>query len=361
LVKTLDRYIFFELVPPYLLGIIGFILIMITDLLFTYTDLIINKGVPVLVILRLLIFKLPAIMVLTFPVSMVFATSMVLSRMSKENEMIALRTSGVSLFRISAPVILISVGVSFLSYFTNEFLVPWSNHTSENIIRQMILRQPLPEIKENVFFRDSSNRYFYVRKVDQKTNTLEDLMIYEIGGGRFPRVIIAKSAKYDGNNWTLSDGVIHRYDDASGKLDYEANFSEMQVLVNENITNFTDQKTTYEMNSRELSSLVSMLQKGGVDAKVLLTDLYMKISVPVTCLIFALLAIPFSLPAVRSGRAFGLVFCVALIFTFYVIASVFRSFGHGGIITPFAAAWLPNIFFGVLAVSLIIKENYFVS
>ena len=360
MLKTLDRYIFFELMPPFFLGIIGFILIMITDLLFTYVNLIINKGVPLLVILSLLILKLPAIMVLTFPVAMVFATSMVFSRMSKENEMIALRTSGINLFRISVPVILISVIVSFMSYFTNEFFVPWSNHKAENIIRQMILRQPLPEIKENVFFRDSSNRYFYVRKVNQKTNSLEDLMIYEIGQGRFPRVILAKSAKYDGKNWTLSDGVIHRYEDATGKLDYEANFSEMQVLVNENITNFTDQKTTYEMNSRELSSLVSMLKKGGVDAKVLLTDLYMKVSVPVTCLVFALLGIPFSLPALRSGRAFGVVFCVALIFTFYVFASVSRAFGHGGLINPFVAAWLPNVLFGLLGAILIIKDNIWI-
>jgi lipopolysaccharide export system permease protein len=360
LVKTLDRYIFFELVPPFLLGIAGFILIMVTDLLFTYTDLIINKGVPLLVILRLLIFKLPAIMVLTFPVSTVFATSMVLSGMSKENEMIALRTSGISLLRISAPIILIAVAVSFMAYFTNEFLVPWSNHTSENIIRQMILRQPLPEIKENVFFRDSSDRYFYVKRVDQKTNSLEDIMIYEVEGGRFPRVILARSAKYDGANWILRDGVIHRYDDASGKESYEANFSEMQVLVNENINNFTDQKTTYEMNSRELSELITLLKKGGVDAKVLLTDLYMKISVPVTCLVFAILGIPFSLTAVRSGRAFGIVFCVALIFTFYVVASVSRSLGHGGLLDPLAAAWLPNIFFGILGISLIVKDNYLV-
>jgi lipopolysaccharide export system permease protein len=53
-------------------------------------------------------------------------------------------------------------------------------------------------------------------------------------------------------------------------------------------------------------------------------------------------------------------FCVALIFTFYVVASVSRSLGHGGILDPLAAAWLPNIFFGVLGISLIIKDNYFV-
>jgi len=342
-----------------MLGIVGFILIMITDLLFTYTDLIINKGVPLLIILRLLFFKLPAIMVLTFPVSMVFATSMVLSRMSKESEIIALRTSGINLLRISLPIIVISIIVSFMSYFTNERLVPWSNHISENIIRQMILRQPLPVVKENVFFRDSSNRYFYVKKVDRSSSSLEDILIYEVNEGRFPRVITARSAKYDGKTWLLNNGVIHRYDDESGKLVYEANFSEMNFLVNENILTFTDQKTSYEMNSKELGELISMLQKSGVGAKALQTDYYMKVSVPVTCLVFALLGIPFSLPAVRTGRAFGVVFCVALIFTFYVFASISRSLGHGGILAPMAAAWIPNIFFGLVGITLLIKNNYF--
>jgi lipopolysaccharide export system permease protein len=299
-------------------------------------------------------------MVLTFPVSMVFATSMALSRMSKDSEIIAIRTSGISLLRLSLPIILVSAGVSLMSYFTNEFLVPWSNHTSENIIRQMILRQPPPGIKENIFFRDSSNRFFYIRKIDPTQNALENIMIYEVSEGVFPRVIVAKKAKYDGKTWTLSNGVIHRYDDSSGSLDYEANFSEMQILVNENITNFIDQKTSYEMNSRELRKLVTMLKSSGVDAKALLTDLYMKISIPVTCLVFALLGIPFSLPALRTGRSFGIVFCVALIFTFYVFASVFRSFGHGGILNPVIAAWFPNIIFGIIGISLLVKENYFV-
>jgi lipopolysaccharide export system permease protein len=358
LVKILDRYLLGELVPPFVLGIVGFILIMITDLLFTYTNLIINKGVPLLVVLRLLVFKLPAIMVLTFPVSMVFATSMVLSRMSKDNEIVALRTSGVSLIRISLTIIVVSLGVSCLSYLTNEYIVPWTNHTSENIIREMILREPLPEIKENIFFRDSSNRFFYIRHMDPKTNTMEDVLIYELSEGRIPRVISARSCKYDGQKWKLMDGVIHRFDEATNKLSYEANFSEMEILVNENMVNFTDQRTTYEMNSKELSQLVGVLQQGGVNTKALLTDLYMKVSIPLSCLVFALIGIPFSLPSSRAGRSFGVVFCVALIFTFYVVASVSRSFGHGGLLDPFLAAWIPNIVFGFAGILLIIRNNY---
>ena len=76
--KVLDRYIFFELIGPFLIGVLGFVLVMAVDLLFTMADLIINKGVPLWAVVKLLVYKLPSIMVLTFPVSTLFATAMAL-------------------------------------------------------------------------------------------------------------------------------------------------------------------------------------------------------------------------------------------------------------------------------------------
>ncbi|MFC1559849.1 LptF/LptG family permease [Candidatus Margulisiibacteriota bacterium] len=356
--KIIDRYIFGEFTAPFFLGIIGFILIMITDLIFTYTNLIINKGVPLLIVLKLLIFKLPAIMVLTFPVSTVFATCMLLGRMSYENEITALRTSGVSLIRISIPVLVIAVIVSFCSYFTNEKIVPWTNHISENIIRQMILKQPLPEIKEKIFFKDASGRFFYVDKVNQKKNSLEGVMVYETKGRKFPRVITASDAVYTETVWKLKDGVIHRFN-KKGSMEYQAKFDQMEVLVDENVVNFTEQRTTYEMNSRELGMLIGMLNRGGVNTAALTVDLMMKVSVPTTCLIFALVGIPFSLRRVRSGRTWGVLFTVMLIFTFYVFASIFRSLGHGGVVPPVMAAWFPNILFGGIGLAFLIKKVRF--
>ena len=356
--KTIDRYISSEFMPPFLLGIIGFILIMITDLLFTYTNLIINKGVPLLIVLKLLVFKLPAIMVLTFPVSTVFATSMLLGRMSSSNEIVVLRTSGISLIRIATPILLIAVLVSFSSYFVNEKVVPWTNHVSENIVRQMILKRPLPKIKENVFFKDASNRYFYVKKVNRKDNILEEIMVYETAGDNFPRVITARNAIYTSTVWRLKNGLIHRFD-KSGKLTYQAKFDRMEVLVDENIINFTEQRTTYEMNSGELRGLINMLNKGGVNTAALTVDLLMKISIPTTCFIFALVGIPFSLQGIRSGRMWGVLFTIILIFTFYVFASIFRSLGHGGIVPPLMAAWFPNFLFGGIGLALLLKKVRF--
>ena len=354
-IKTIDRYLIGEMIVPFSIGVIGFILIMITDILFTLADLIINKGIPFFAVLKLLIYKLPAIMVLTFPVSTLFATAMVLGRLSKDSELVALRTSGITFTRIALPIIFVSIVISSFSFVTNEKVVPWANRVSEKIIRQIILKKPLPQVKENVFFKGTDNRYFYIRKMNAKKKVLEGIMIYEFLGESLPRVIVAKRAKFDGELWQLEDGVVHKYD-KEGRMTYEADFSKMSIFVEENIFRYSNQKTSQEMNSVELKSFINMLGRGGVNTRSLTVDLYMKYSVPLTCFVFALIGIPLAVPPIRSGRMYGIVLCIVIVFSFYVFASVFRSLGYGGKLNPFVSAWFPQISFAVLGLILIARE-----
>lgn len=354
--KILDRYMISELTGPFVLGIVGFVMVMITDLLFTFTDLIINKGVPFFAVLQLMFYKLPSIMVLTFPVSVLFSTAMALGRLAKDNELVALRTSGINLYRIAAPILIVSVLVSVVSYITNEKIVPYSNNKSQGIIRQIIMKKPMIDVKENVFFKDAHDRYYYVKRVDYKNNLLEGIMIYELLSDRYPRMITAQKASFSDLVWHLQDGVMHEYD-KEGRLSYEGGFAEMSICVNEDICNISDQKTTEEMNSGELNSIIGMLNKSGVDTNALKTDLFMKISIPITCFIFALIAIPLSIPSIRVGRTWGVILSIVIVFTFYVFASVFRSLGRGGILPPVLAAFFPQILFAVLGVILLFKEG----
>src|SRR3989339_899446 len=227
--KVIDRYFFREMIGPFMIGVIGFVLVMTVDLLFTMADLIINKGVPLWAVMKLLVYKLPSIMVLTFPVSTLFATAMALGRLSKDNEITALRTSGVSLFRIAVPILLLGGTVSLAAYFTNEKIVPRANFMATNIIRQIIYK----------------------------------------------------------------------------------------------------------------------------------TELFLKYSIPLTCFVFALIGIPFSLPSPRTGRTWGLIVTIVFMFTFYVFASVFRSLGRGGILSPLAAAFTPQLTFIVIGGILLFREGWF--
>jgi lipopolysaccharide export system permease protein len=355
--RIIDRYVLSELLGPFFIGILGFVMVMVTDLLFTYTDMIINRGVPLLAVLRLLLFKLPYILVMTFPVSVLFATAMALGRLSKDNEIIALRTSGINFFRLSAPIVIFSLVISLVSFFTNERLVPYANRVSDEIIRNIIYRNPLPQVKEDVFFKDAHNRYYYVNKVDTQNNKLYDILVYEfVRGETLPRIIFAASADYENLAWDLRSGRVNKFD-AQGRLNYEATFDRMKIFVNEDLANFTAAQTPEQMNSAELKARLASSNRSGRAVLEMATDYYMKFSVPLTCFIFALVGIPLSLPAVRSGRTWGVTLSIVVMFTFYVFASVFRSLGRGGVLTPLLAAWLPQFLFGTFGLVLLLREG----
>lgn len=356
--RVVDRYIISELVGPFIIGIFGFIMVMITDLLFSYTDLIINRGVPFGAVLKLLLFKLPYILVMTFPVALLFATAMALGRLSRDNEVVALRTSGVSFFRICLPIVVFSLIISTVSFFINEKLVPYANHRSDDIIQRIIYKKPVPRVKENVFFKDSHNRYYYVKEIDVKTDVLRNVLIYEFAtDDKIPRVIVANEANFENLIWDLRHGKVHKFDD-NGQLEYESTFENMKIYVNEDLVNFTNQKSGEEMNIQELRAEIETLGKSGKEVHSLETDYYMKFSAPLTCFIFALVAIPLSLPTMRSGKTWGVTLSVVLMFTFYVFFSVFRSLGRGGVLPPLVAAWGPQFCFGTFGLVLLLREGF---
>jgi lipopolysaccharide export system permease protein len=123
--------------------------------------------------------------------------------------------------------------------------------------------------------------------------------------------------------------------------------------------NFSEQRTPQEMSSLELKNQIGLLEKGGVSANELKVDYFLKFSIPATCLVFALIGLPLSLPSIRGGKMWGLVLSISIVFLFYFVASIFRSFGRGGVIPPLAGAWSAHIIFGVIGLILIVREGYF--
>ena len=356
--KIIDRYVCIEMLGPFIIGVLGFILVLAVDLLFTMADLIINKGVPLWAVLKLLVYKLPSLLVLTFPVSTLFGTAMALGRLSKDNEIVALRTSGVTLFRIARPIIMIGIVVSVVSFVNNEKIVPYANQVSTNIIRQIIYKRPLPEVQQDVFFKDAHNRHYYARRVDMAKKTMDSIMVYEITEEMYPRVIVAQTGTFSGRVWDLKNGVIHKYDQ-KGYLNYEATFDDMKLNVSEDVLNFSGQKGAQEMDSSELNSMIKMMERGGVKTNEFRTELLMKYSIPLTCFVFALIGIPFSLPSPRAGRTWGMVVTIVFMFTFYVFASIFRSLGKGGLVSPVIAAFTPQVTFILIGSALLYYQGRF--
>lgn len=356
--KILDRYLLRELIGPFFLAVVGFLIIMIADALYYITPLIRSRETPFLLVAKVLALKVPAILVLALPVAILFATLFSLGKLSRDTEITAIRMGKVSFYRIMLPFIFVGIIVSYSAFYLNERVVPFANHQSENIIRRLLLSQSFPYIQENIFFKGDASRFFFVRRYYKEMQLLEGILVYELSYDMYPRVLTAQKGYWRENKWHLQDGAVHKYDD-KGYLVYEARFNKMEIHIDFNpVDFFGEQRTPQEMSSKELIEQIKIFQKGGIDTKTLQTDYYFKFSIPFACLIFVLIGAPLSVRFGRQSAVVGVILSIVLVFIYYVLMSASRLLGFEGIIPPVLAAWSQNILFGMSAIYIIWKVEH---
>ncbi len=358
-IKLIDKYIIKEVAYPFILGVFIITVILVGNYFFQLADLIIVKEVPINLVLQLLLYRLPAVIVETFPIAVLFAAMSAVSRLNRENEITALRMGGISIYRLIIPLLVLGLLISSATFLLNENIVPWATHRSKNIIRQTILKEALPDPEEEVFFKGPKGRLFYVKDYDQSTESISNIMIYNIEDeDEFPEIITAENGTIANNIWHLEDGIIHQYDE-HGRIIMESQFNNMEIKLAEGMQEISGtQKTTSEMSREELGARIKLFEESGINVNSLLVDYHIKLAQPLTALIFILISVPLSLSS-REGRVWNLILTVIIVFLYYVIFSFSRSFGRNDVLSPLTAAWLPNIIFLLIGVILLIwRESW---
>ncbi|MBI3923664.1 MAG: LptF/LptG family permease, partial [Armatimonadetes bacterium] len=316
----LDRYLVKELILPWVVGVVAFLVIFLGHTLYQIVDMILNRGIPAIPVAQMLLYRVPAVCVLALPVATLLSISLVINRMEREFEISAMRTGGVSLLRIALPLFGFGGLMTLASYTLNEKVAPWANHRSENIVRQILLSNPMPMIQENKYFKASEDYYFYVHRFDPDKNVLEDIMVYERqpGTSRFPRVYIAKRAFERRGVWHLVSCRVHEFDE-EGHLKLETTEIVKEITFNfgQSIRSFSGEtRGPTEMPADELKRQIKLFDRGGIDVHSMEVDYYMKFSVPCACFVLALLAFPLSRRWARAGSFMGILITVLLVFLY---------------------------------------------
>jgi len=214
-VRILHTYILRLHLVPFLLGfgVVTFVLVM--DALFDYLDLVLNRGVPVGVVLQLFVLSLGYIVALSAPCAVLVAVLMTFGRLSQDNETTALRASGVNMATVLAgPLLAAGVLAGILTYF-NDRILPESNHAFANLLIDIGRMRPTVKLQEGVFITDFPGYDLLVQSVNGRTNEMRGITIYQLNPGGHPTTILAKSGflSYTADGRTavleLRDGEIH--------------------------------------------------------------------------------------------------------------------------------------------------------
>ncbi len=355
--SVLSWYISKEFIIIFLVSICAFnVLYLVIDFFESVTKFL-EHHAPMGLALRYYLLKTPMLTFQTLPLAVLLSTLITLGILSRHMEITAMKASGISLYRITRPIIFTSLVIAFITFFGNEFLVPYAYRKSEHIMDVEVLKRDREASfkNSNIWYRDDSAIYNF-HAFDPERNILKGITVYRFDkDSRLFQRVDAHDAVWEENRWTFNDVTIRDFS-TKGSMAVE-NHRRMDFPMN--ITPETlrkVEKDTEEMGYSELKRYVRRLQRAGYDATKYVVDLGIKLSFPFVNLIMVFIGIPFALKTGRAGGfAAGIGISLAIGMVFWILLSVSRAFGHSGILPPLLSAWSPHLLFGGAALAALLS------
>jgi lipopolysaccharide export system permease protein len=354
----LDAYILRELIPPFAFAFSAYLLFWFVNIFFLAADYIINAHAPIFLVLRFLLFRVPQSTPLAFPFACLFASLLAFGRLAGDNELNAMRTSGVRFTRICLTPLCCGIVVFLLSYYVNEKLAPITTDLSTRAFYQIVYHtQELPIVPG--FFRkdDATGNVFYVGNISDDKKTLTDVMIFQNATtSPFKTVVNAQTGSVVGSVLHLVNARVTQFK-ASGEVNGDATQKTVDVglPLGETIDQFVNSTTNdpYAVNSKQLKSQINAMQatgQGGSALDVLKITLAQRLAFPFASFIAVVLALPLAAQIGKKGKnlgmALGIALSILLFFVYYLMMSAFSALGKNEAMNPYLAAWAPNIIMG---------------
>ena len=364
--KIIDRYLLKEILVPTGIGVGVFTFIFLVSKLFRVTEMVVDKGVPIGYAMELFLCLIPAFLVFVVPMAFLLGILAALARLSADNEIIALKTSGVGLYRLSPPVILLSVIAFLFTSFLVFYAVPWGSKNFQETLFRLAGTKAKLDVQARIFNATFGDLVIYVNKVSPGGKVFEGIMIYDERDPQMNSTIVARRGYLDSDPEAqklvlhLFDGGIHSQDQQEETY-RTINFNAYQftVFLKEEIEKARAKARVRmlekEMSIGDLRKKIKRYRDEGRNVRPQLVELHFKFAIPFGVFIFGLVGLPLGVQRTQSGKSWGFVLCAFVFLLYYVLYCLGKNLGVSGIISPSLAAWFPNIILGGLGVYLLVK------
>ncbi|MHB0939224.1 MAG: LptF/LptG family permease [Armatimonadota bacterium] len=366
--RRIDRYLLKEMLTPALIGGVLVLMLLVGNWLYGLLKLLYtgSSGRDILLILAL---RLPGVIMMAVPASLLLGTALALNRLERDRELMSLRMTGVRLLRLVAPFILMGVLFSIGLFILQEKIVPSTTHKAVKLTQKLAYATPAAFVPHDVVFR-VGQQFIYVKRVDPITKTLYNVIVCKLEPQRVTW-LRAPVAEYHGGKWIVksdpythkkpefdtftenSNLIIHGEVEGGGYLD----------LTDDFMAYITDQPSTAdELTLAQLQDMVDGL-RGGFGMGLSLTpseltfQLHRKVAAPLAALVAVLIAIPLAVHFGRSGGYTGLLLSVVVAFCFVVSQQWAQVLAETHRLHPIFAAWAPDGIFGLLGLGLLLREE----
>jgi LPS export ABC transporter permease LptG/LPS export ABC transporter permease LptF len=355
--SIIDRYVLRQLLPPMLLALLVFTFVLLIPGLIEHAEAFIAKGVTPMVVGTAMLTLVPAALALTIPMSVLVGLLVAFARLSSDREFVAMQACGLSLVRLLRPVGLVAVLAWAATSYVYLVAVPESNQAFREIAFNVLASKAEGEVRPRAFFDEFPNLVLYVQDVPATGGGWNGVFMSDRRGGssavyvaRHGRVAIDRQKRTV--EMLLESGARHTTD---AKGAYEVFQFDRLVIGLDPETYFPregPQKGVNELTIAELRQRIDELQKQGQSPHNEQMKIHQKFSIPVACLVFGLIGIALGASNRRDGALGSFAQGLVVIFLYYVPMYLGPALTKGGLISPWLAAWLPNIVLGIVGLFL---------
>lgn len=358
----LNRYLFLEMLPPFFINLAFFSFIFLMKQILDITDMIVNHKVGVVPVFLLLVYTMPYFLQYIIPMSTMMAVLMALLRMSSDNEIMALKAGGVSIYRLLTPVLIFSLAGTLITGYMTIFGVPSGAERFKTLLFDVAAANLNVSLKERTFNDNFKQIMLYVNKIDPQTGELHNVLIEDSRTSGGNNTVVARSGRLFGEPkemvyyLRLYGGTISQVDmrDRSSHTinfeTYDIRLDLKDVFSAPGIAN----QAPDEMTLPHLRAYLNRVRSDKAQYLSALLKYYKKFSIPVACLAMGLLAMPLGIQARNAKKAFGIGLGLIFFLLYYILLSVGTAFGENGNYPPVVGMWMPNVVLGGVGIYLLI-------
>jgi len=342
--NIIDRYIAKIFLSFFAAGLIVFVTLFVA---IDYMTNLAQYKAPAEAVIKYYLLMAPSQVYQMVPVACLLGTIFTLSQLSKTNELVALFSSGMSLARISLPILILVVMISSVGFWLNDRLFPIINQRKNYVLFVDIQKKPglYSTVKTNKIWYRSGNVLFNIKTLQANKGTAQGLTMYFFNGAwQLIQMITASEVKLIGSNWQLSNGTVTMFT-TDANVPLTKDFKDKTISVSEDTADISKtSQSTETLSVAELKRFIQRNKDAGLDTLRYEVDYQAKFAFAFAAFVMSFLGIPFSVTRQRAGgAAFNVGATIVLAFLYWSAYSSGITLGQHGALPPLIAVWLPNM------------------
>lgn len=357
--RLIDRYIL-KIFIGYLLG--GIVVFVTLYLAVDVLSFAIGLKASSSALIRYYAYQIPGLVYQLVPVACLMATLFTYSGLHRSNELVALFSSGMSLWRVAVPTLTLVVVMAALLFFANDQVTPILVQKKNYVEYVEIKNKPglYNTVKTNRIWYRSENILFNINTLNPEAARAQGMTLYYFDKDwNLVQLVTAKDVELKKPAWILHNGFVTLFATESS-FPLTKPFESKEIEMNEDLGDIQSSSNTSDvMTMNELKKFIDHNRDAGLDTIRYEVDYHSKFGFAFASVIMALLGVPFSISRTRSGGAMlNLGICIGLAFSYWALFSSCLTLGRHGAIPPVMAAWSANFVMGILSLILLRRLNF---